>query len=48
MPRGDPYGRERRPRPQRHLIVEHDNTFGVIMRVTGPGVVRVGDTATIG
>ncbi|MCG5216360.1 MOSC domain-containing protein [Streptosporangium soli] len=47
VPSWDPHGRERWPELQKHLIVEHENKFGVIMRVTKPGVVRIGDPATI-
>lgn len=47
VPSWDPSGRERWPELQKHLIAEHANTFGVIMRVTGPGVVQIGDPATL-
>ncbi|MGC5012348.1 MOSC domain-containing protein [Streptosporangium sp. DT93] len=46
VPSWDPAGRERRPELQKWLIAEHRNRFGVIMRVTRPGVVRLGDGAT--
>jgi uncharacterized protein len=48
VPSWDLHGRERWPQLQKHLITEHDNKFGVIMRVTSPGTVRVGDAARIG
>ncbi len=47
VPSWDPYGRERRPELQKHLIAEHENKFGVIMRVTAPGTVRAGDVASV-
>lgn len=47
VPSWNPGGTERWPELQRHLIAEHANTFGMIMRVTGPGVVRIGEPATL-
>lgn len=46
VPSWDPEGRERWPDLQKWLIGEHENKFGVIMRVTRPGTVRLGDRAT--
>lgn len=43
VPSWDPHGRERWPLLQKHLIAEHENIFGLIMRVTQPGTVRLGD-----
>ncbi|KAA9155922.1 MOSC domain-containing protein [Amycolatopsis acidicola] len=45
VPSWDPAGKERWPKLQRWLIEQHDNKFGVIMRATRPGEVRVGDHA---
>ncbi|GIH72543.1 MOSC domain-containing protein [Sphaerimonospora thailandensis] len=47
VPSWDPYGRERWPELQKHLIAAHENKFGVILRVTGPGIVRIGETAVV-
>ncbi|MCW2880648.1 MAG: hypothetical protein JWQ95_4748 [Sphaerisporangium sp.] len=47
VPSWDRYGRERWPLLRKHLIAEHANTFGLIMRVVRPGTVRVGDPASI-
>ncbi|MFC4587807.1 MOSC domain-containing protein [Sphaerisporangium corydalis] len=47
VPSWDPWGRERWPGLQKHLITEHDNKFGLIMRATTPGTVRAGDPVTI-
>ena len=47
VPSWDPEGRERWPDLQKWLIGEHENKFGVIMRVTRPGTVRLGDRATV-
>ncbi|MFB9681943.1 MOSC domain-containing protein [Streptosporangium vulgare] len=46
VPSWDPEGRERWPELQKWLIGEHENKFGVIMRVTRAGTVRLGDRAT--
>ncbi len=46
VPSWDPDGRERWPALQKWLIGRHENKFGVIMRVTRPGVVRRGDRVT--
>ncbi|MEV0696919.1 MOSC N-terminal beta barrel domain-containing protein [Saccharopolyspora sp. NPDC050389] len=43
VPSWDPDGRERWRELQTHLIDRHDNKFGVIMRVTEPGEVHLGD-----
>lgn len=43
VPSWDPDGRERWPALQKWLIQEHENKFGVIMRVTRPGTVRRDD-----
>ena len=43
----DATGRERWRDLQNHLIGRHDNKFGVIMRVTKPGTVRVGDPVAV-
>ncbi|GLW05648.1 molybdenum cofactor biosynthesis protein [Microtetraspora sp. NBRC 13810] len=48
VPSWDPLGGERWPALQKHLIVEHENKFGLIMRVTRPGTVEVGTPATLG
>ncbi|MEV4249119.1 MOSC N-terminal beta barrel domain-containing protein [Streptosporangium canum] len=45
VPSWDPDGRERWPELQKWLIREHENKFGVIMRVTRPGIARRGDRA---
>ncbi|GAA2873754.1 MOSC domain-containing protein [Streptosporangium fragile] len=47
VPSWDPRGQERWPELQKWLIGEHENKFGVIMRVTRPGTVRHGDRATV-
>ncbi|MCC5577158.1 MOSC N-terminal beta barrel domain-containing protein [Microtetraspora sp. AC03309] len=47
VPSWDPQGRQRWPELQKHLITAHENKFGVIMRVTGPGTVRVGAAAEV-
>ncbi|WP_326822411.1 MOSC domain-containing protein [Streptosporangium sp. NBC_01756] len=47
VPSWDPGGRERWPELQKWLIQEHENKFGVIMRVTRPGVVRLGDRSVV-
>lgn len=46
VPSWDPAGRERWPKLQTWLIEQHENKFGLIMRVTAPGTIRTGDTAT--
>ncbi|MFF3441685.1 MOSC domain-containing protein [Streptosporangium sp. NPDC002721] len=46
VPSWDPEGRERWPELQKWLIGEHENKFGVVMRVTRTGTVRLGDRAT--
>ncbi|MBG0831328.1 MOSC domain-containing protein [Planomonospora sp. ID67723] len=46
VPSWDPDGRERWPELQKWLIQEHENKFGIIMRVTRPGTVRRGDRVT--
>lgn len=46
VPSWDADGRERWRELQTHLIDRHDNKFGVIMRVTKPGEVRVGDAVS--
>jgi uncharacterized protein YcbX len=43
VPSWDPVGRERWRELQSWLIEQHDNKFGLIMRVTRPGTIRVGD-----
>lgn len=43
VPSWDRAGRERWPELQKHVLDRHDNQFGVIMRVTTPGLVRLGD-----
>ncbi|MTD58212.1 MOSC domain-containing protein [Amycolatopsis pithecellobii] len=43
VPSWDPAGRERWPKLQTWLIEQHGNKFGLIMRVTRPGVIRAGD-----
>lgn len=45
VPSWDPAGRQRWPALQRWLIDEHENKFGLIMRVTRAGVVYSGDAA---
>ncbi|MEV6982071.1 MOSC N-terminal beta barrel domain-containing protein [Sphaerisporangium sp. NPDC051017] len=47
VPSWDPHGRVRWPELQSHLIAEHGNTFGLIMRVLVPGVTRVGEAASV-
>lgn len=47
VPSWDPGGRERWPELQKWLIQEHENKFGVIMRVTRPGVARLGDRSVV-
>ncbi|MFC4061599.1 MOSC domain-containing protein [Planomonospora corallina] len=47
VPSWDPEGRERWPQLQKWLIEEHENKFGVIVRVTRPGAVRRGDGVTV-
>ncbi|WP_436759652.1 MOSC domain-containing protein [Streptosporangium sp. V21-05] len=47
VPSWDPEGRERWPELQKWLIGEHENKFGVIMRVTRTGTARLGDRATV-
>ncbi|TVT57391.1 MOSC domain-containing protein [Amycolatopsis rhizosphaerae] len=46
VPSWDPAGRERWPKLQTWLIEQHENKFGLIMRVTTPGTISTGDTAT--
>ncbi|MER5643866.1 MOSC N-terminal beta barrel domain-containing protein [Streptosporangium sp. NPDC002524] len=46
VPSWDPEGHERWPELQKWLIGEHENKFGVIMRVTRAGTARLGDRAT--
>ncbi|MDA3650217.1 MOSC N-terminal beta barrel domain-containing protein [Saccharopolyspora indica] len=46
VPSWDAAGRERWRDLQTHLIGRHDNKFGVIMRVTAPGEIRLGDPVT--
>ncbi|MGW1680174.1 MOSC domain-containing protein [Saccharopolyspora sp. NPDC002376] len=46
VPSWDAEGRERWRDLQTHLIGRHDNKFGVIMRVTKPGEIRLGDPVT--
>ncbi|TNC22742.1 MOSC domain-containing protein [Amycolatopsis alkalitolerans] len=43
VPSWDPAGRQRWPKLQAWLIEQHENKFGLIMRVTRPGTVRAGD-----
>ncbi|GAB2993015.1 MOSC N-terminal beta barrel domain-containing protein [Amycolatopsis acidiphila] len=43
VPSWDPAGRDRWPKLQTWLIEQHENKFGLIMRVTRPGTVRAGD-----
>jgi uncharacterized protein YcbX len=43
VPSWSPDGARRSPDFQKLLIAEHDNKFGVIMRVTAPGPVSIGD-----
>ncbi|GAA3845998.1 hypothetical protein GCM10022226_81840 [Sphaerisporangium flaviroseum] len=47
VPSWDLYGRERWPELQKHILTEHDNKFGLIMRVVHPGVVHTGDPTSI-
>lgn len=47
VPSWDPHGRERWPELQKHLITEHENKFGLIMRVIVPGTVHTGDPASV-
>ncbi|MFB9570366.1 MOSC domain-containing protein [Saccharopolyspora hordei] len=47
VPSWDAEGRERWPALQAHLIERHENKFGVIVRVTGPGDVRRGDPVAV-
>ncbi|WP_433257128.1 MOSC domain-containing protein [Streptosporangium sp. CA-135522] len=47
VPSWDPDGRERWPALQKWLIQEHENKFGVIVRVTRPGIVRRGDRSAV-
>ncbi|HVW44559.1 MAG TPA: MOSC N-terminal beta barrel domain-containing protein [Amycolatopsis sp.] len=47
VPSWDPHGRERWPKIQKWLIEQHENKFGVIMRVTRAGVARLGDPAWV-
>jgi uncharacterized protein len=47
VPSWDPYGRERWPELQKHLIATHENKFGVIMRVTAHGMVHIGEAAEV-
>ncbi|MDP9870066.1 uncharacterized protein YcbX [Streptosporangium brasiliense] len=47
VPSWDPDGRQRWPELQKWLIGEHENKFGMIMRVTRPGAVRPGDPAAV-
>ncbi|WP_406692466.1 MOSC domain-containing protein [Saccharopolyspora sp. ID03-671] len=48
VPSWDAEGRERWRELQAHLIQRHENKFGVIMRVTRPGTVAVGDAVAAG
>lgn len=48
VPSWDADGRERWRELQTHLIQRHENKFGVIMRVTRPGTVNVGDAVRAG
>ncbi|MEB3365792.1 MOSC domain-containing protein [Saccharopolyspora mangrovi] len=48
VPSWDAAGRERWRELQAHLIQHHENKFGVIMRVTRPGTVGVGDAVEAG
>lgn len=43
VPSWDAHGRERWPKLQTWLIERHENKFGLIMRVTRPGTISVGD-----
>ncbi|WP_236789181.1 MOSC domain-containing protein [Amycolatopsis sp. GM8] len=43
VPSWDPAGRERWPKLQTWIIEQHENKFGLIMRVTRPGTIRTGD-----
>jgi uncharacterized protein YcbX len=43
VPSWDPAGRKRWPKLQTWLIEQHENKFGLIMRVTRPGTVHTGD-----
>jgi MOSC domain-containing protein len=45
VPSWDPTGHERWPKLQRWLIEQHENKFGLIMRVTKAGTVHTGDPA---
>jgi MOSC domain-containing protein len=45
VPSWEPTGRERWRKLQSWLIEQHDNKFGVIMRVTRAGLVRTGEPA---
>ncbi|HJQ47408.1 MAG TPA: MOSC N-terminal beta barrel domain-containing protein [Amycolatopsis sp.] len=47
VPSWDPAGRERWPKLQKWLIEQHENKFGLIMRVTRAGVAHVGDAAWV-
>ncbi|MEV8638247.1 MOSC N-terminal beta barrel domain-containing protein [Streptosporangium sp. NPDC051023] len=47
VPSWDPDGRERWPELQKWLIQRHENKFGVIVRVTRPGVARRGDRVAV-
>ena len=47
VPSWDPQGRERWPKLQTWLIERHENKFGLIMRVSRPGVARAGDVAWV-
>ncbi|HKS44802.1 MAG TPA: MOSC N-terminal beta barrel domain-containing protein [Amycolatopsis sp.] len=46
VPSWEPAGRERWPKLQRWLIEQHENKFGLIMRVTHAGIVRTGAPAS--
>lgn len=48
VPSWDAEGRERWRELQTHLIQRHENKFGVIMRVSRPGTVGVGDAVGAG
>ncbi|GAA4667022.1 MULTISPECIES: MOSC domain-containing protein [Amycolatopsis] len=47
VPSWDPQGRERWPKLQTWLIEQHDNKFGLIMRVTQPGTISTGDAVRV-
>ncbi|NKQ58083.1 MOSC domain-containing protein [Amycolatopsis sp. K13G38] len=47
VPSWDAAGRERWPKLQTWLIEQHENKFGMIMRVTRAGVARVGEAASV-